>query len=99
MCEPHQLRNIGFWLASAALPNFVVRGSAVFENRTAAVEVLAVMAAVIERLEQSLYTIHDLVAEAEYKEYKAAIGGVMAEIYIRARLKIYQAFPDLEPKI
>jgi hypothetical protein len=57
------------------------------------------MDAVVETLENSLHALRDKCSEAEYKEYILAVGGIMAEIYIRARSRIYQDFPDLEPKV
>jgi hypothetical protein len=68
-----------------------------FENRESAQRVLRTMDAVVETLENSLYALKEKCSETEYAEYKLAVGGIMAEMYIRAISKIYSDFPDLEP--
>ena len=48
-------------------------------------------------MNKSLTDVMGVCPDAEFQEYKHGVGGVMAEIYIRIRSKIYEQHPDLEP--
>jgi RNase P/RNase MRP subunit p29 len=68
-----------------------------FMNKDTAKEVLGVMNQVVDKMNKSLTSIRGECSDAEFQEYKYGVGGVMAEIYIRIRSKIYEKYPDLEP--
>ena len=69
-----------------------------FTDKNIAMKVLETMDEVTMFMNQSLFDIRMECLENEFNEYRVAVGGVMAEIYIRVRAKIYERFPDLEPQ-
>ena len=69
-----------------------------FADKEVAIDVLSAMDKVVGQLNASLIEIRDVCPDPEFVEYRRAVGGVMAEIYIRIREKIYVLYPDLEPK-
>jgi hypothetical protein len=56
------------------------------------------MHAIIDELNNSLYRWEGKCKTDEYKTYKRAVGGVMAEIYILILDELYSLFPEFEPK-
>ena len=94
-------QRVGFDVATKArviVPPTILkqkRNSPVFADKKVAVDVLSAMDKVIGQLNESLVEIRDTCPDPEFVEYRRAVGGVMAEIYIRIREKIYLLYPDL----
>ena len=66
-------------------------------NKDVAKQVERTMRDCSAALNESIRLVMEKCPEEEFKRYRRAVGGVMAEMYLEVMQPIHQRFPDLEP--
>lgn len=66
-------------------------------NKNIAKQVEQTMRECSAALNESIRLVMEKCPEQEFKQYRKAVAGIMADIYLEVRQPIHIRFPDLEP--
>ncbi len=66
-------------------------------NKDVAKQVEQTMRQCSSALNESIRLVMERCPEEEFKRYRRAVAGIMADIYLEVRRPIHERFPELEP--
>jgi hypothetical protein len=69
----------------------------VFDDKRNSEDVVMLTKTLVVIMNESLFSMKNRCPQEEFDAYKRAIGGIMAEIYIRLLDPIYFKYPELKP--